>query len=79
MKVPKNQTRLDSLFGLANKQEESPKIVLSTTITDSEVQRFYNSLHKAEKIAHEIASLSLGTSYDVRRTHGFRAWQKQNA
>ena len=42
---------------------------------NKEVQEFYNSLTKAEVLAHTIAIEKLGTSYDITRTHGFTKWQ----
>ena len=41
---------------------------------DPEVRAFYSQLKPAELIAHRIAVDKLGTSYDVRRTHGFLKW-----
>jgi hypothetical protein len=39
-----------------------------------DIEAFYASLSSNERKAHEIAIKSLGTSYDVRRTHGFCKW-----
>jgi hypothetical protein len=52
---------------------ESPSPLTST---DPEVQAFYDSLTPYERVAHTLATTGLGTSYDVRRTHGFLRWQK---
>jgi hypothetical protein len=41
---------------------------------DEHIAAFYASLSPNERKAHEIAAKSLGTSYDVRRTHGFTRW-----
>ena len=43
--------------------------------SNPEVQAFYDSLTKAEVLAHTIAVEKLGTSYDVTRTHGYAKWQ----
>lgn len=42
--------------------------------TEKDINAFYASLSSNERRAHEIAIKSLGTSYDVRATHGFRKW-----
>jgi len=54
---------------------EAKKASVLTT-TDPTVRLFYNTLTPYERIAHEIAVEKLGTSYDVRRTHGFLRWLK---
>ena len=46
----------------------------STASEDEHIAAFYASLSPNERKAHEIAARSLGTSYDVRRTHGFTRW-----
>ncbi len=46
------------------------------TSEDPVVAAFYKSLSPAEMIAHRIATVKLGTSYDVTRTRGFLAWSK---
>ena len=45
-----------------------------TPPVDEHIAAFYASLSPNERKAHEIAAKSLGTSYDVRRTHGFTRW-----
>lgn len=50
--------------------------VPSTPDSDPLVCEFYASLGPKERIAHTIAVDKLGTSYDVRRTHGFLKWLK---
>ena len=42
--------------------------------SDPKIQAFYDSLTASERIAHSIAITSLGTSYDVVRTHGYIRW-----
>lgn len=49
------------------------------TSDDPIVAAFYKSLSPAEMIAHRIATVKLGTSYDVTRTRGFLAWSKTRA
>lgn len=46
------------------------------TSEDPLVAAFYKSLSPAEMTAHRIATVKLGTSYDVTRTRGFLAWSK---
>ena len=46
------------------------------TSEDPLVAAFYKSLSPAEATAHRIATIKLGTSYDVTRTRGFLAWSK---
>ena len=43
---------------------------------DKQIQAFMASLTPNERIAHQLATELLGTSYDVRRTHGFVRWMK---
>ncbi len=43
---------------------------------DTNIQSFYDQLTENEAIAHKIAVLKLGTSYDVVRTHGYLKWLK---
>jgi hypothetical protein len=52
--------------------------VVTDTLTseDPTVAAFYKSLTPAEMTAHRIATVKLGTSYDVTRTRGFMAWSK---
>ena len=49
------------------------------TSEDPRVAAFYASLSPAEMTAHRIATVKLGTSYDVTRTRGFLAWSKTRA
>lgn len=74
--LPKNQSSIDALFKKAepatNKQKPTSELMSETP----EIQAFYNSLNKAEQIAHLIAFEKLGTSYDVARTHGYIKWKK---
>lgn len=46
---------------------------------DPLVSEFYATLGPKERIAHTIAVDKLGTSYDVKRTHGFLKWLKARA
>ena len=41
---------------------------------DADLRTFYASLSPNERIAHTIAATDLGSSYDVRKTHGFTRW-----
>jgi len=41
---------------------------------DADLRAFYASLSPNERIAHTIAATDLGSSYDVRKTHGFTRW-----
>ena len=45
--------------------------------SDPEIVAFMASLTANERIAHRIAVEKLGTSYDIRRTHGFVNWSKR--
>jgi len=42
------------------------------------ISAFYAQVTEHERIAHAIALVKLGTSYDVTRTHGFIKWKKNN-
>ena len=43
---------------------------------DKDLAAFYASLTPNERKAHAIAVTDLGTSYNVRATHGFIRWSK---
>ena len=43
---------------------------------DTQLKAFMASLTPNERIAHSLATELLGTSYDIRRTHGFVRWMK---
>ena len=43
-------------------------------LTDPQIVGFMASLTPNERVAHKIAVEKLGTSYDIRRTHGFVRW-----
>lgn len=44
---------------------------------DPVISAFYAQLTEHERMAHAIAVVKLGTSYDVTRTHGFLKWKKK--
>ncbi len=46
------------------------------TTDDPVISAFYAQLTEKERVAHAIAVVKLGTSYDVSRTHGFLKWSK---
>ena len=57
------------------KDIKDTKDITNTLISsDPKIQAFYDSLTASERIAHSIAVTSLGTSYDVVRTHGYIRW-----
>ena len=75
--LPKNQTSIESLFGKPTQNPQSQLAQTQDLLSEiPEVQAFYKSLNKAEQVAHSIAKEKLGTSYDVRRTHGYIKWKK---
>lgn len=77
VKPAKNQGSIDVLFKKPVKEAVKERANISKLVGHTEeVQKFYDSLNKAEQIAHEIAMEKLGTSYDVERTHGFVRWKK---
>lgn len=47
---------------------------VKTDVADADLRAFYASLSPRERIAHAIAVTDLGSSYDVRKTHGFTRW-----
>jgi len=72
-----DQTGPSGLFRRA-KQETAAATTPKNDVlrsTDPDVQAFYDSLTPYERIAHTIAVDKLGTSYTVRRTHGFLKWK----
>lgn len=76
------QTDIQVLFSKAKTPqktvtvEKSNKLANTLTSSDPEVQQFYDQLTSQEQIAHIVAIDKLGTSYNVRRTHGFNKWLK---
>jgi hypothetical protein len=76
------QTDIQALFSKVKTPQKtvtSEKISKPTNIlrsSDAEVQQFYDQLTPQEQIAHTVAIEKLGTSYNVRRTHGFNKWLK---
>ena len=44
---------------------------------DPVISAYYAQLTEKERIAHAIAVVKLGTSYDVTRTHGFLKWKRK--
>ena len=85
IKPAANQGNIQLLFSKAEstakktaKTEQAAKADTTSNIlqsTQPEVQAFYDSLTKAEVLAHSIAIEKLGPSYDVTRTHGYAKWQ----
>jgi hypothetical protein len=89
---PKQLTTLTSLFSKAVKAPTAAKTVAATEKTvattvpettttvpqnaDKDLAAFYASLTPNERKAHAIAVIDLGTSYNVRATHGFVRWSK---
>ena len=79
------QTNIQVLFSAAKGTKKTDKQTTTTTTsvtstdvlcsTDPETQAFYDSLTPSERIAHTVAVEKLGTSYTVRRTHGFLKWK----
>jgi len=76
------QTNIQALFSKAKEPQKTVTTISNTPMTpanlltsnDPEVQRFYNQLTLQERITHTVAIDKLGTSYNVRRTHGFNKW-----
>ena len=52
----------------------SPVSAATEAAIDPQIVAFMASLTPNERIAHKIAVEKLGTSYDIRRTHGFVRW-----
>ena len=52
----------------------SPVATATDAVVDPDIAAFMASLTSNERIAHTIAVEKLGTSYDIRRTHGFVRW-----
>lgn len=51
-----------------------PSGTTKTVELNADLRAFYASLSPQERIAHAIAETDLGSSYDVRKTHGFTRW-----
>jgi hypothetical protein len=47
--------------------------------TDPNISAFYAQLSEKERIAHALAIIKLGTSYDVVRTHAYVRWLKSRS
>ena len=57
----------------------SPITATTEAVIDPDIGAFMASLTPNERIAHTIAVEKLGTSYDIRRTHGFVRWSQAKA
>jgi putative exporter of polyketide antibiotics len=88
---PKQTTTLTSLFSKAVKAPSAETVpsntvavktvattaaTATTATTVADIEAFYASLTPNERKAHAIAVTDLGTSYNVRATHGFIRWSK---
>jgi len=79
---PKQTNTLTSLFSKGVKAATATVATVATVATatvaaplvDADIVAFYASLTPNERLAHTIATTALGTSYNVRDTHGFRRW-----
>jgi hypothetical protein len=58
---------------------QSPMSASTEAATDPQISAFMASLTPNERVAHKIAVEKLGTSYDIRRTHGFLRWSATKA
>ena len=65
-----------SFFAKKNPVKTEVEYVLPTS-EDPVISAFYAQLTEHERMAHAIAVVKLGTSYDVTRTHGFLKWKKK--
>lgn len=74
-KVEASCTVIDELEKEKDKKATGPTTETLTS-EDPVVTAYYKSLTPAEMTAHRIATVKLGTSYDVTRTRGFQAWSK---
>lgn len=77
--LSKQTNTLTTFFLKPPTPTESPQTAFApepriSAIGEKDIDAFYASLSPNERRAHEIARKSLGTSYDVRATHGFRNW-----
>ena len=48
--------------------------VLTSIEPSSFLKEFFETLSPSQRLAHEIAKEKLGTSYDVERTHDYKAY-----
>ena len=86
---PKQTNTLTSFFSKGVKGTTATKTMTKTETTETTVaatvetktvelsddlRAFYAALSPQERIAHSIAVTDLGSSYDVRKTHGFTRW-----
>lgn len=58
------------------RQTNTEPLLESQEPHDTQLKAFMASLTPNERIAHALATELLGTSYDIRRTHGFVRWMK---
>lgn len=76
------QTDIQALFSKVKAPQKTVTVEMISkptsllTSSDPDVQKFYDQLTPQEQIAHTVAIDKLGTSYNVRRTHGFNKWLK---
>jgi hypothetical protein len=83
--IAETQTLLTTLFTKEKAKEKEKEKSKENVVVSNEcqsvpvnqsIEAFYNSLTVKQRIAHNIATEKLGTSYDVTRTHGYLAWLK---
>jgi catalase len=72
--MPPKSNQTTTLTSLFSKGVKASTPEAAKEVADAEVLAFYASLTPNERKAHTIAATDLGTSYDVRTTHGFRRW-----
>ena len=68
-----------SFFQKPVKAPVAPTEYTLPSTEDPVISAFYAQLTEKERIAHAIAVIKLGTSYDVTRTHGFLKWKRKQS
>jgi hypothetical protein len=67
-------TTVTTVTATTKAETTAPSVTTETVELNADLRAFYASLSPPERIAHAIAETDLGSSYDVRKTHGFTRW-----
>jgi hypothetical protein len=57
----------------------SETIKLYSDVEREEIVKYINQLDETQKKIYLIALNHLGTSFNIQRSNGFKAWQKKNS
>jgi hypothetical protein len=68
--------KTNTLTGSIPEMKEESTLPPQLKSVDPLVEAFYKQLNPSERTAHTLAVELLGSSYDVRSTHGYIRWKR---